>query len=81
MNKHFISEQDLHAYVDGELSPARRIEIEAWLSESPEAAARVQAWQEQNHALKALFNPLLNETMPERLLQAAAQAPATSRPG
>jgi anti-sigma factor RsiW len=81
MNKHSISEQDLHAYVDGELSPARRIEIEAWLSESPEAAARVQAWQEQNHALKALFNPLLNETMPERLLQAAAQAPATSRPG
>lgn len=79
MNKHSISEQDLHAYVDGELSPARRIEIEAWLSESPEAAARVQGYQEQNHAIKALFNPLLNEAMPERLLQAAAPTP--SRPG
>ena len=80
MNEHSISEQDLNAYVDGQLPPARRIAVEAYLSENPEAAAQVQAYQEQNHAIKALFNPLLNEPMPERLLHAAAQAPGQAPP-
>ncbi|MDE2598943.1 MAG: anti-sigma factor [Rhodocyclaceae bacterium] len=81
MNERPISDQDLHAYVDGELSPARRIEVEAWLSVSPEAAAQVQTYQEQNLAIKALFNPLLNETVPERLLQAARTPNRTAAAG
>ncbi len=36
-----ISEIDLNAYVDGELDPRRRIEVEAYLETHPEAAARV----------------------------------------
>lgn len=69
-----ISEQDLHAYVDGELSPARRIEVETYLGEHADAAARVRAYQEQNHALKALFNPVLAESVPPRLQRAASAA-------
>lgn len=72
MNKHSISEQDLHAYVDGELSPERRIDVEAHLSENPAAAEKVKTYLEQNQAIKALFNPVLNETVPQRLLDAAA---------
>lgn len=74
MNISPITDQDLHAYVDGELSPARRLEIETYLAEHPEAAARVHAYREQNQALKALFNPVLAEAVPERL-QRAARAP------
>lgn len=60
-----INEDDLHAYVDDVLSPPRRAEIEAWLTESPEDAARVHAYQAQNQALKALFNPVLAESLPD----------------
>ncbi|WP_112806933.1 anti-sigma factor family protein [Ensifer sp.] len=38
-----ILESDLHAYVDDELDVARRIEVEAYLSERPAAAAQVMA--------------------------------------
>ncbi|WP_457814383.1 hypothetical protein U8C43_34740 (plasmid) [Sinorhizobium meliloti] len=34
---------DLHAYVDAQLDVARRIEIEAYLSQHPQAAAQVMA--------------------------------------
>ncbi|MBP2316289.1 anti-sigma factor family protein [Azospirillum soli] len=36
-----ISDIDLNAYIDGELDPRRRIEVEAYLETHPEAAARV----------------------------------------
>jgi len=75
MSKSPISEQDLNAYVDGELSAERRIEVEAHLASNPEAAAQVEAWLAQNQAIKTLFNPVLNEAIPTHLLQAAAQAP------
>lgn len=34
---------DLHAYVDAQLDVARRIEVEAYLSQHPQAAAQVMA--------------------------------------
>lgn len=38
-----VSEHDLDAYVDDQLDPARRIDVEAWLAARPELAARVMA--------------------------------------
>ncbi len=38
-----IIDTDLDAYVDGELGVARRIEVESYLSEHPEIAAKVMA--------------------------------------
>lgn len=38
-----VSDDDLSAYVDDQLSVARRIDVEAYLSERPEAASRVMA--------------------------------------
>ena len=62
-----ISENDLHAYVDDRLDAAARRAVEAQLADSPEDAARVQAYREQNAALRAMFDPVLNEPVPERL--------------
>lgn len=53
----------LHAYVDGQLDPARRIEVEAWLAEDEAAAARVDAYRAQNAALHHLFDPVLKEPL------------------
>lgn len=38
-----VSDDDLQAYVDDQLSVARRIDVEAYLSRQPEAASRVMA--------------------------------------
>ena len=38
-----IIDTDLDAYVDGELDVARRIQVEAYLSENPAMAAKVMA--------------------------------------
>ena len=59
-----LIEADLHAYVDGRLDATRRAEVEAWLQEHPSDAARVAAYRQQNDAMQALFNPVLNEPLP-----------------
>jgi anti-sigma factor RsiW len=68
-----ITENDLHAYVDGQLEDARRVQLEARLADDPAAAETARVWREQNEALRADFNPVLNEPVPPRLL--AARAP------
>lgn len=62
-----MTEADLHAYVDGLLPEARRVEVENYLAARPEEAARVHSYREQNRALHALFDPVLDEPAPERL--------------
>lgn len=59
-----MNEQDLHAYVDGQLDPARRAEIEAHLAANPQALARVEVYRKQNQTLHALFDPTLDEPLP-----------------
>ncbi|MCB1762501.1 MAG: anti-sigma factor [Gammaproteobacteria bacterium] len=67
-----IEDSDLHAYVDGVMEPARRIEVEAWLARHPADAARVSAWAGQNRLLHEQLDGVLNEAVPPRLLAAAA---------
>lgn len=62
-----VSDDELHAYADGALAGARAAEVEAWLAANPEAAERVRAWRDQNRALRALFDPVLDEPVPARL--------------
>jgi len=62
-----LSEDDLQALVDDRLPPARRAEIEAHLASVPEAAERVAAYRGQNARLRAMFNPILDEPIPQRL--------------
>ena len=63
-----ISETQLHAYVDGGLSAAGRVELETWLASHPEDAQRVRAYAEQNSSLRLLYNPVLDEPVPKELL-------------
>lgn len=62
-----INESELQAYVDGQLDPLRLAEVEAWLADHPDAAERVAAYRQQNAALHALFDPVLNEALPQGL--------------
>jgi anti-sigma factor RsiW len=67
-----IADTDLHAYTDGQLEDARRVQVEAHLAHDPAAAESVRVWREQNEALRALYNPVLNEPLPQRLLALCA---------
>jgi anti-sigma factor RsiW len=65
-----LTETDLHAYTDGQLNDSRRVQVEAHLAHDPAATESVRVWREQNEALRALYNPVLNEPVPQRLLAA-----------
>lgn len=62
-----ITDAELHAYADGQLSEARRLEIEAFLAENPDRARDVASWIRQNDAIRALFATGANEPTPARL--------------
>jgi anti-sigma factor RsiW len=66
-----ITEADLQAYADGRLADARRAEIEAWLASRPEEAERVEAYRRIHEELRAVYDPVLQEPVPERLHAAA----------
>ena len=77
MSTDAVSEMDLHAYADGQLPPARRAAVEAYLAAHPAAAAQVRQWRAQSQALHREFDGVLNEPIPQRLVQALH---ARSRP-
>jgi len=83
MSLHPIGETDLHAYVDSALPETRRTEVESYLDERPDEAERVQAYRVQKKALRALFNPVLDEPLPENLrtLTSPPQITAPERSG
>jgi anti-sigma factor RsiW len=66
-----ITEADLHAHADGQLTAERQREVEAYLAQRPEEAQRVAAYLRQTRALRALFDPVLDEPLPERVRRAA----------
>lgn len=68
-----ISEHDLHAYLDGQLEPARRAVVEDYLERHPEEAARLRRYRDIDEGLRALFEPVAAEPVPERLLRPMAR--------
>ncbi|MFC5498276.1 anti-sigma factor family protein [Caenimonas terrae] len=66
-----VTESELHALVDGQLTAERRQEVESYLAGRPEEAARVQSYRRHKHELRALFDPVLGEALPARLQRAA----------
>lgn len=75
-----ITEADLHAYVDEQLPAARRREVEAYLADRPDEMQRVESYRAQKRELRALFDPVLDETLPQRVMHAARpRTPWTSQ--
>ena len=66
-----MTEVELHALVDGQLTPERQREIEAYLVTRPDEAQRAEAYRAQKRELRALFDPVLDEALPQRVLDAA----------
>jgi anti-sigma factor RsiW len=56
-----VSENDLHAFVDGHLTRGRDREVVAYLATDPAAAERARAFFEQQEALAALRHSLAED--------------------
>lgn len=59
-----ISQEDLHALVDGETDPGQHERVLRFLAASPADAARVETWRRQNETLRAAFARVLAEPIP-----------------
>ena len=51
-----IMEEELHAYLDGELPDARRAAVEAYLREHPDDARRLEAYRADGKAIGRIFS-------------------------
>jgi len=73
-------DEQLMAYVDGELDPMARSQFERALAADPALVRRVAAQRELRSRLASSLDPQLAEPVPERLLQIARTAPAGKAP-
>lgn len=62
-----VSNDEIHAFVDGRLAEGRDDEVAAWMRDNPDAAARAADYRRINAELARLFTPILDEPAPARL--------------
>jgi hypothetical protein len=74
-----IPDEVLMAYVDGELPAEERARIEAAMQSDADVARRVAQQKKLRTDLRAAFDGVLREPVPERLLAAARGEPAIGR--
>ncbi|HET7262824.1 MAG TPA: anti-sigma factor [Casimicrobiaceae bacterium] len=66
-----ITEADLEARADGQLSSERAAEVDEEVQRNPAVAARLAELRSQNAWLRAGLDPMLDEDPPQRLVDAA----------
>jgi anti-sigma factor RsiW len=71
----YVSELDLQAYVDGRLPESRRAAVEAWLAAHPEDAERIASYRRLGQEVRAAYETMLSDPVPERLERAASRRP------
>lgn len=70
-----ISEEDIHAYVDGALAEHRRAEVERLLETDDALARRVSDYFALGNLLHERYDHVLSEPVPQRLLPREPAAP------
>lgn len=74
-----IDETELHAWIDGRLSPDRAGIVGAAVAADAGLAEQANAYAEQNRAIRALFGGVADEPLPERLRAANIVSRQTRR--
>lgn len=76
-----VTEEDIHAYVDGMLDARTEMAIEAMMEQNPDLAQRIEDYRAQNDVLKGLYREVLSEPLPERMERLlTAQRSVLARP-
>ena len=63
-----ITDEELHAYVDGLLPDDRLGAVEEYLAANPDAAGRVSSWRAQARMIRDRWGEVAGEKLPEALL-------------
>jgi anti-sigma factor RsiW len=63
-----LTMSDINAFMDGALSPVERREVEAALAADPAAAELLKRYRRNADALHQLYDPVLEEPVPEQML-------------
>ncbi|WP_196260270.1 anti-sigma factor family protein [Pelagibacterium limicola] len=77
--RHDIGEEELSAYLDGALDPARATAVEAALAADPALAQKLAGWRSRDAALRALFAPYAtggNADLPQKRRHARLRSTA-----
>lgn len=61
-----VTEEELHALVDGELAVDRQADVEAWLAAHPQDAEQVAQWRAQATLIRARYAGVADEPVPAR---------------
>jgi anti-sigma factor RsiW len=61
-----VTQDELHAYVDGAIPADRREAVEAWLATHPDDAASVAQWRALADSLRARYGAVASEPVPAR---------------
>jgi hypothetical protein len=75
-----ISDEELMAYLDGELGAADQARVAAAIGADPALAARVDEQQRLHARLRAHFDPVLSEPLPASLLRELPGVRPAARP-
>lgn len=73
-----VTDDELHALIDGRLPPAEREPLEQRVRQQPEAAERLRRWRAQRDLLRSLHAEVLQEPLPPAMRDALTRS-ATSR--
>lgn len=68
MNMQRPDDAQLSAWLDGELDAEAAARVESWVRDHPEDAQAVRLWAADRDALRARFDSVIDEPVPERLL-------------
>jgi anti-sigma factor RsiW len=74
-----LTEDQIHALVDGQLAAGELAALQARLAQEPDAQASVLKWQQQRDALRGLHQRVLDEPVPSVLRSAARQTAASQQ--
>ena len=62
-----VTDDELHAYVDGELPADRRTAVEAWLATHPDDTARVASWRAHAELIRVRYGGVARTAVPPHL--------------
>jgi anti-sigma factor RsiW len=70
MTEHGISDEELHAFIDGELSPADMRRVEAIVNASPALQEQVELFAADMALIHDIYAPLIDQPLPTAVLEA-----------
>jgi anti-sigma factor RsiW len=75
-----MTEAELHAFIDGELEDGRAQIVAGLIEADPILRQRVAAYRADHEQLRTIYQPLIEEPLPARLVRAVTAGPAARRP-